>query len=114
MYEADGIDLTRSEYEELRNIEKRAGSTPYEPLDESLWTCRALDQARRLVRFNESTMDARLTRRGFDWIASYEHSVKMSHRATFREVLLAAWSVIGGAAAGGFVAYLLFKLYGIG
>lgn len=113
MYEADGIDLTKSEYDELRNIERHGDEGPYVPLDETKWTCRRLYQSLHLIKFNERTMEARLTRQGRDWLVSYDYSVKKSHHATFREVLLAVWSVIGGAAAGGIVTYLLFRWHGI-
>lgn len=109
MYEADGIDLRKSLYDAMREIER--GGRPDSEL------CHELSQlglAYFTAKANFETADAWLTRKGRDWLDSYDYSVKKSHRATFREVLLAAWSVIGGAAAGGLATYLLFRWYGIG
>lgn len=122
MYEADGINLTQTEYDELMfalahpdgcsdAVRQRTGAdTSLAPAYRSLFGHGLVDCQ---IAHGDVVVYCEPTRKASDWLASYEKSVRDARRATLKEVAFAVVNTLLGAAAGGAVAYLLFIWYGI-
>ena len=112
MYEADGIDLTKSEYEHLRRLEKAGGRN-----DDAILSAARSDtylrdvykslQKKGLVYIMRDRLNLAsavfLEPAGRDWIASYEYSVQKERESFARN----RENAIAGAVAGGIVSFVV-------
>ena len=123
MYEADGIDLSKSEHDALMELVNLGGEAddellrylrkslsnqgPYSNLASHGLVRISHDDEWNLVGVSLSQPKAS------DWISAYDAAQAEKKRLSRREVKLAVWNTLGGAIAGGLVAWALYALFGI-